>query len=127
MLEDSNSVLYTLFELKDLGVMLSIDDFGTGYSSLSYLRRFPIDILKIDQSFISYLNLGSGDDALVKAIIAMCQSLNLKVIAEGVETKDQLTFLQNHQCDFTQGYYFSKPVSADRIECLLQQDTNLFH
>ncbi len=115
MLEDSKLILDTLFELKELGILLSVDDFGTGYSSLSYLRRFPIDILKIDRSFINDLNLGSGDDALVKAIIAMAQSLNMSVIAEGVETKEQLDFLQTHDCSYAQGFYFSKPVSADEI------------
>jgi len=120
MLEDSRLILDTLSELKELGVLLSVDDFGTGYSSLSYLRKFPIDILKIDQSFIRNLSLRSGDDALIKAIIAMGQSLNLTVIAEGVETKEQLTFLQQHECNQVQGYYFSKPVSADEISTLLK-------
>lgn len=127
MLEDSKLVLDNLSELKDLGILLSVDDFGTGYSSLSYLRRFPIDILKIDQSFINDLNLQSGDDALIKAIIAMGKSLNMKVIAEGVETKEQLTFLQTHHCHYAQGYYFSKPVSADQIELILKQHQNLLH
>jgi EAL domain-containing protein (putative c-di-GMP-specific phosphodiesterase class I) len=119
MLEDSSVVMEMLSELRAIGVQLSVDDFGTGYSSLSYLRRFPVDILKIDRSFIQDLNLDSGDDALVKAIIAMGQSLGLKVIAEGVETKEQLQFLQAHECDMIQGYYFSKPVNAEEIERLL--------
>ncbi len=119
MLEDSSVVMEMLSELRAIGVQLSVDDFGTGYSSLSYLRRFPVDILKIDRSFIQDLNLDSGDDALVKAIIAMGQSLGLKVIAEGVETKEQLQFLQAHECDMIQGYYFSKPVNAGEIERLL--------
>lgn len=127
MLEDSKLILDTLFELKKLDIMLSIDDFGTGYSSLSYLRRFPVDILKIDQSFIRDLNLGSGDDTLVKAIIAMGQSLNLDIIAEGVESNEQLDFLQKHDCNFAQGYYFSKPVSADEIELMINEQRNLFH
>ena len=119
MLEDSSVVMDMLSKLRTLGVQLSVDDFGTGYSSLSYLRRFPVDILKIDKSFIQDLNLDSGDDALVKAIIAMGQSLSLKVIAEGVETKEQLQFLQAHECDMVQGYYFSRPVDAREIEQLI--------
>lgn len=121
MLEDSKLILDTLMELKNLGITLSVDDFGTGYSSLSYLRRFPVDILKIDQSFIKDLSRDSGDDTLVKAIIAMGQSLNLKVVAEGVETSEQLDFLQNNFCGYVQGYYFSEPVSANEIELLLKQ------
>ena len=127
MLEDSKLILDTLFELKKLGIVLSVDDFGTGYSSLSYLRRFPVDILKIDQSFIRDLNLGSGDDTLVKAIIAMGQSLNLDIIAEGVENNEQLKFLKKHDCNFAQGYYFSKPVSADEMELMIKEQRNLFN
>ena len=123
ILEDSRSILNTLANLKDLGILLSVDDFGTGYSSLSYLRRFPINFLKIDQSFIKGLDLGYGDGTLIKAIIAMGQSLNLQVIAEGVETREQLAFLQNQGCDYAQGYYFSKPVSADKIEMILEAKT----
>ncbi len=121
MLEDSKLILDTLLGLKSLGVLLSVDDFGTGYSSLSYLRRFPVDILKIDQSFIKDLGRGNGDDTLIKAFIAMGQSLNLKVIAEGVETREQLDFLQSNRCGFAQGYFFSKPVSANEIEVMLKQ------
>jgi len=121
LLDDSKLVMDSLEQLKQLGIMLSIDDFGTGYSSLSYLRRFPVDILKIDQSFIRDFNLGSGDDALIKAIIAMGNSLNLKIIAEGVETQQQLDFLRAHQCDYVQGFYFSKPISAQKLEYYQKQ------
>ncbi|MFK5948438.1 MAG: EAL domain-containing protein [Methylococcales bacterium] len=124
MLEDSKYILDTLSELKEIGVLLAVDDFGTGYSSLSYLRKFPIDILKIDQSFIRNFNLGSGDDILIKAIIAMGQSLNLAIIAEGVEDGEQLSFLSEQHCDQIQGYYFSKPVSADEISLLLKEKVN---
>ena len=123
ILEDSRLILDTLTNLKDLGILLSIDDFGTGYSSLSYLRRFPINLLKIDQSFIRGINLGYGDDSLIKAIIAMGQSLNLKVIAEGVETREQLGFLKTHGCDYAQGYYFSEPVPAAKKEMILEAKT----
>jgi len=119
MLEDSDFIMDMLHKFKSLGIRLSMDDFGTGYSSLSYLRRFPIDILKIDKSFIQDLNLNSSDDALVKAIIAMGQSLGMKIIAEGVETAEQLQFLQAHSCDMVQGYYFSKPVDSREIERLI--------
>jgi len=126
MLEDSKLILDTLLELKDMGILLSIDDFGTGYSSLSYLRRFPIDFLKIDQSFVQGLNLDSGDDSLIKAIIAMGQSLNLTIISEGVETEDQFNFLQSHNCDQVQGYYFSKAVPAEQISLILEGKQDLF-
>jgi len=126
MLEDSKLILDTLLELKDMGILLSIDDFGTGYSSLSYLRRFPIDFLKIDQSFVKGLNLDCGDDSLIKAIIAMGQSLNLTIISEGVETEDQFNFLQTHNCDQVQGYYFSKAVPAEQISLILEGKQDLF-
>jgi len=119
MLEDSRYVMKTLEALRKLGMQLSVDDFGTGYSSLSYLRRFPVDILKIDQSFIRDLYVIAGSDTLVKAIIAMGHSLGLKLIAEGAETQVQLDFLKQHQCDMVQGYYFSRPVPAEDIQNLL--------
>ena len=89
---------------------LSIDDFGTGYSSLSYLKRFPIDTLKIDQSFIRNLTSYSDDAAIVRAIIMMAKSLQLEIIAEGVENKEQLDFLRKEKCDIIQGFYLSKPI-----------------
>ncbi len=116
ILEDSKHTLDTLLELKNMGIMLSVDDFGTGYSSLSYLHRFPISTLKIDKSFTYDLNLRSGVDTLVKTIIAMGNSLNLTVIAEGIETKEQLAFLKKHGCEFGQGNYFSKPEYPHEIE-----------
>ncbi|MNN47561.1 Phytochrome-like protein cph2 [compost metagenome] len=108
-----------LNRLKTLGVRLAIDDFGTGYSSLSYLRRFPIDVLKIDQSFIHGLSNDTNDAALVSAIISLGRSLDLNVIAEGVETEEQLAFLKAHQCEEGQGYYFSKALPADAFARLL--------
>ncbi len=125
MLEDVPFTVDMLQRLKQLGVAFSVDDFGTGYSSLGYLRRFPVDILKIDKSFIQYLLLDSGNAALVKAIIAMAQCLGLRVIAEGVETKSQLDFVQRQGCDMAQGYYFSKPVSAQDIELLVQNKVGI--
>jgi len=106
--------------LRAKGIKIAIDDFGTGYSSLSYLRKFPVDKLKIDQSFIHQISTGGGDRVLVATVIRMAQSLKLQVIAEGVETLDQLRFLKAHQCDEAQGYYFSPPVPAQQFASLLK-------
>jgi len=104
-----------LHELHKLGVKLSMDDFGTGYSSLSYLRKYSFDVLKIDRSFISGITLKKSDCDLVKATIAMAHSLGLLVVAEGVETREQLTLLEELDCDLAQGYYFSKPIPAKEL------------
>jgi diguanylate cyclase (GGDEF)-like protein/PAS domain S-box-containing protein len=114
--ESSVSVLGTL---KSIGVRLAVDDFGTGYSSLSYLKRFPIDSLKIDQSFVRDMATDSDDATIVSAVISMARSLRQCVIAEGVETVEQMAFLQAHSCDEAQGYYFSKPVVAHQLAKLL--------
>jgi diguanylate cyclase (GGDEF)-like protein len=113
LMQNVDATVSALNRIKDLGVRLAIDDFGTGYSSLSYLRRFPINVLKIDQSFIRGLTLDSSDAALVSAIISLGKSLKLTIIAEGVETLEQLDFLKAHQCEEGQGYYFSKAVEPD--------------
>jgi diguanylate cyclase (GGDEF)-like protein/PAS domain S-box-containing protein len=110
-----------LAEIKKLGVRLAIDDFGVGYSSLTHLKRFPIDTLKVDRSFIRDLPQNPEDRAICEAIIAMGKSLNLTVIAEGVETLEQQTFLHDHACDETQGFFFSKPISSDQFAELLRQ------
>ncbi|MDD2832930.1 MAG: EAL domain-containing protein [Methylotenera sp.] len=123
-MEDSERTIAILNELDQLGVRLSIDDFGTGYSSLSYLKRFKIDKLKIDQSFIRDLKNNTEDAAIVVAIIGMAKGLGFKTIAEGVETQDQLTFLQENECDEIQGYFFSKPLPAEAIQSLLRAQTN---
>lgn len=104
-----------LTQLKDLGVSIALDDFGTGYSSLSYLRQFPIDSLKIDQSFIKQLFTDPNDASIVSAIIALSKSLNLQVVAEGVETKEMAEFLLNNGCDIGQGYLYAKPMPAAEL------------
>ncbi|VVQ37208.1 hypothetical protein PS943_05184 [Pseudomonas fluorescens] len=113
LMQNVETTVNALTRLKVMGVRLAIDDFGTGYSSLSYLRRFPIDVLKIDQSFIRGLSSDSNDAALVSAIISLGRSLKLTIIAEGVETLEQLDFLKAHQCEEGQGFYFSKAVEPD--------------
>nr|MBC8159514.1 EAL domain-containing protein [Alphaproteobacteria bacterium] len=115
LMADTAEITENLAKLRDTGVRLSIDDFGTGYSSLSYLRRFPVNCLKIDKSFVQDATIVEGDAKLVEAIINMARSLNLEVVAEGVETDEQVEFLRSHGCEFAQGYYFSKPVSAEEF------------
>ena len=119
LMQNVEDTLVTLRGIKALGVRLSIDDFGTGYSSLSYLRRFPIDVLKIDQSFIRGLSSNSQDAQLISAIISLGKSLDLNIVAEGVETIEQLQFLIAHQCEEGQGFLFSKAVAADDFARLL--------
>lgn len=119
LMRDAESTIGMLRALKRMGVKISVDDFGTGYSSLSYLRRFPIDIVKIDKSFVSGVGGGSEDEAIVRAIAALAKTLRLLTIAEGVETADQLHFLQSEGIDRFQGYYFSHPVDVEAIAARL--------
>ncbi len=107
--------------LRNRGVRVSVDDFGTGYSSLSYLQQFPLDALKIDQSFVRGINTNPGETTIVNAIINMGRSLNMRVIAEGVETAGDLAFLKAHNCDEAQGYYFSRPVPAEQFARFLER------
>ena len=123
LMEDAESATSVLLELKAMGVHLAVDDFGTGYSSLSYLRKFPIDALKIDQSFIHQNTTTPDEAAIVSAVIAMGRSLKLRVVAEGVETLEELMVLQGLQCDEAQGFYFSRPVAAAQFADLLQKGT----
>jgi diguanylate cyclase (GGDEF)-like protein len=119
IMQDVEQAVATMRELQTLGVQLSIDDFGTGYSSLAALKTFPVARLKIDKSFINDLPNDENDRAVASAVISLGQKLNLRVIAEGVETDDQVAFLRQNNCDEMQGYHFSKPVSASDIESLL--------
>jgi diguanylate cyclase (GGDEF)-like protein/PAS domain S-box-containing protein len=114
-----------LAQLKNIGVSIAMDDFGTGYSSLSYLRKYPFDVLKIDRSFVVDITVDQADRELINATIAMAHSLNLKVVAEGVETDGQLNYLEEQGCDYAQGYLFSKPVSADELTVLLDIDERM--
>jgi diguanylate cyclase (GGDEF)-like protein len=118
MIEDAKENIDVLHALKDSGVNLSVDDFGTGYSSLSYLEQFPLDELKVDRSFISKIDPNSGEAPIVSAIIAMAHSLRFSLVAEGVETEEQLSFLRRNRCEFYQGYLFSKPLPADDFAAL---------
>ncbi|QQZ08763.1 bifunctional diguanylate cyclase/phosphodiesterase [Heyndrickxia vini] len=122
IIQDSKHAISTMQKLKDMGIHLSIDDFGTGYSSLSYLKLFPIDTLKIDQSFTKNIFSDTKDAALVHTIINMAHSLDLKVIAEGVETGEQLQFLQQTQCNEAQGYFFSRPISAEELSIVFKNE-----
>ena len=121
LIEQHESLDRTLVHLKALGIKLALDDFGTGYSSLSYLKHFPIDRIKIDQSFVRDMLTDSEDAAIVDAIISIAHSLKLGVIAEGVEEQGQLNFLQEHHCQEVQGFYFSKPIPGDRLRVYLEE------
>jgi EAL domain-containing protein (putative c-di-GMP-specific phosphodiesterase class I) len=127
VMHDADGAIGTLRELKSLGVSLALDDFGTGYSSLTYLKRFPIDTLKIDRSFIRDINNNKDDAAIANAVVAMAHSLNLNVVAEGVETLEQLELLRHHLCDEIQGYYFSHPLPAADFQALLREGRTLAH
>ncbi len=122
LLQDQETAIKTLGELKKMEVKLSIDDFGTGYSSLSYLKRLAVNKLKIDQSFVCGLTSNPEDEAIVRAIIQLGHTLQLSVIAEGVETRNQLEFLKNDGCEEVQGYYFSRPIPAHEVTELLAKD-----
>ena len=119
-MDNAEDFIDSLRALKAIGVLISIDDFGTGYSSLSYLQRFPVDRLKIDQSFVRAIGKGDPEGAIVRTVIALAHNLRFRVIAEGVEQQEQLDFLRKYGCDEAQGYFFCRPVPtaelADRLE-----------
>jgi len=125
LVQNTEVAIRRLNALKSLGVEIAIDDFGTGYSSLSYLQQFPFDILKIDRCFIRDITENPNNAAITRAIIAMAKSLNLKLVAEGVETEAELSFVRQHQCDGMQGYLFSRPVPAEDFRQLLTADKRL--
>ena len=125
IMHEAQNVIADLQAFRDMGVKLSIDDFGTGYSSLSYLKRFPVDRLKIDQSFVRDIVSNGDDAAIVQAVITLGHTLNLRVIAEGVESPEQLAFLRDNQCDEMQGYLFGKPVPAEEFGKLLESGRTL--
>jgi diguanylate cyclase len=121
LMRDADGAALTLGKLKALGIQLAIDDFGTGYSSLSRLKEFPIDRLKIDRSFVCAISTDPNDQAIASAVIAMADSMNLRVVAEGVETVDQLDFLRAKHCSEVQGYYLSRPLPPAQAEEFLLQ------
>ena len=111
IMRNPESAAVKLTKLSDMGIALAIDDFGTGYSSLSYLQKFPLNTLKVDRSFVSDITEDEGDASIVSAIISMAHSLGLTVVAEGVETTEQLSLLQEKKCEYVQGFLFSKPIT----------------
>ena len=120
LMKHAASAATILQTLRERGVRVAVDDFGTGYSSLSYLRKFPVDALKIDQSFVRQISTAGDDTTIVTAVIGMARGLKLRVIAEGVETLEELEFLRAHRCEEAQGYYFSRPVPARQFAMLLR-------
>ena len=118
-MQNPEVTLELLREIKSMGVRISIDDFGTGYSSLSYLGKLPIDSLKIDRGFVSEIETDTGHALIISAVIALAHQLNLTVVAEGVETEKQSTFLKKSECEHLQGYLFSRPMPGDEITRLL--------
>jgi EAL domain-containing protein (putative c-di-GMP-specific phosphodiesterase class I) len=126
LMTGAESTASALQALRKNRIQVALDDFGTGFSSLSYLQKFPVDCLKIDQSFVRQISTQEGDGALVTAIIQMAHSLELRVIAEGVETKDELQFIKDRGCDEGQGYYFSRPLTSSGFaERLAEQDRTM--
>ena len=121
LMHDVEDTIKTLAAIKQMGLSIAIDDFGTGYSSLNYLKRFPIDTLKVDRSFVMDITKDDDDKAVVISIIGLAHNLKLEVVAEGVETKEELEFLKAHDCDIIQGYYFSKPLPWHDFVALLKE------
>ncbi|MEX0614895.1 MAG: EAL domain-containing protein, partial [Methylophaga sp.] len=121
LMDNTDSAIDTLRDLSSLGITLAIDDFGTGYSSLSYLKQFPLNVLKVDRAFVRDLTIDKDDAAIVSAIMAMADSLGLEVVAEGVETAEQLAFLEQKQCQRAQGFFFSKAIDLSDLMVYLRQ------
>jgi EAL domain-containing protein (putative c-di-GMP-specific phosphodiesterase class I) len=120
LMKRAQSAASVLQTLRARGIQIAVDDFGTGYSSLSYLMKFPIDALKIDQSFVRQITTSPNETSIVTAVISMGRSLKLRVVAEGVETQEELAFLQAHHCDEAQGYFFSRPIAPGEFGKLLE-------
>jgi EAL domain-containing protein (putative c-di-GMP-specific phosphodiesterase class I) len=121
MMGDTHNATKVLKEIKARGFDIAMDDFGTGYSSLAYLKRFPIDTIKIDRTFVRDIATDEGDAAIIDAILAIARQLKLKSVAEGIETEEQLSLLLTKECEIGQGYLFSKPVPADEMAALLKK------
>jgi EAL domain-containing protein (putative c-di-GMP-specific phosphodiesterase class I) len=125
VMERTRESLVTLEALKELGVRLVLDDFGTGYSSLGYLKGLPFDSIKLDRTFVGHLGTDRADDAIVTALVALGQTLGLTIVAEGVETAEQVEIVRELGCQYAQGFYFSHPVAADVFEGLLGEPLEL--
>ena len=121
-MRDSKEALHSMEQLKKLGCRLYMDDFGTGYASLTYLKRFPIDVLKIDRSFVQDIGIDSDDEAIIQSTLALADSLGKECVAEGVESSHQLAFLKARGCKHFQGYLFSKPVPNTEVLALINRD-----
>jgi len=126
-MEQLDAAITILTELRRLGVRLALDDFGTGYSSLSYLRRLPVDILKIDRSFIGGVTGSAEESALARAIVNLGQTLGLETVAEGIETAEQLATLRELGCQLGQGYYFAKPLEPEAVDGLFEREHQSIH
>jgi len=122
-MEGAVSTSAVLQVLKDMGIRIALDDFGTGYSSLSFLRRFPIDTVKIDRSFVNDMTTDADDASIVRAVIGMGESLHLQVVAEGIETREQLAYLRRHGCPEGQGFYLGRPAVGEEFAELLGRRT----
>lgn len=121
LMDNVESAILTMRAIKNMGVSIAIDDFGTGYSSLSYLKRFPIDVLKVDRSFVMDIPSDLNDMEITAAVIAMAHKLHLKVVAEGIETLEQMEFLKANQCEYGQGYLISAPIPGSELNAYMEQ------
>ena len=125
LMQDVEAAEHTVRRFAELGVRLAIDDFGTGYSSLNYLKRFPINTVKVDRSFVMDLPGNPDDLAITRAVVAMAHQLNMEVVAEGVETPEQLACLAEEGCEYAQGYLFSKPVPLSQVQDMVRQEASI--
>ena len=126
LMRDSSFLQNSLAQLKSIGLQLAIDDFGTGYSCLNYLRSFPVDVLKIDKTFVSDIGTSRDGEAICAIVISIARQLQLEPVAEGVETEEQLAFLKNHNCNIGQGFLLAKPMLAEHLEDLFLPSSSTF-